>query len=78
VHKRLPPGGALLVAEKLLDDDRSGPPLALLQSLNILVCTEGKERTLGEHQTLLCEAEFPSVEGRRTESPVDAIAAVRR
>jgi acetylserotonin N-methyltransferase len=77
VYERLPPGGALLVAEKLLDDDRSGPPLALLQSLNMLVCTEGKERTLGEYQTLLCEAGFASVKGRRTESPLDAILAVK-
>src|SRR5437868_4882856 len=30
VYDRLPPGGALLVAEKLLDDDRSGPPWAVL------------------------------------------------
>src|SRR5262245_23844805 len=40
----LPAGGALLVAEKLLDDTRDGPAWAQLQSLNMLVCAEGKER----------------------------------
>jgi acetylserotonin N-methyltransferase len=38
-------GGALLVAEKLLDEDKSGPTPAHMQSLNMLVCTEGRERT---------------------------------
>jgi acetylserotonin N-methyltransferase len=77
VYERLPPGGALLVAEKLLDDDRSGPPWAILQSLNMLVCTEGKERTLGEYAALLREAGFGRVDGRRTGSPLDAVLAVK-
>jgi acetylserotonin O-methyltransferase len=77
VYERLPAGGALLVAEKLLDDDRSGPPWALVQSLNMLVCTEGKERTLPEYEVLLREAGFSRVEGRRTDSPLDAMLAVK-
>src|SRR5260370_14335948 len=67
----MPSGGALLVAEKLLDDDRTGPALALFQSLNMLVCTEGKGRTLGAYEALLCTAGFAQVEARRTESPLD-------
>jgi acetylserotonin N-methyltransferase len=77
VHERLPSGGALLIAEKLLDDDRSGPPLALFQSLNMLVCTEGKERTLGDYEALLREAGFGRVDGRRTDTPLDAVLAVK-
>jgi acetylserotonin N-methyltransferase len=75
VYERLPSGGALLVVEKLLDDDRSGPALAVFQSLNMLVCTEGKERTLAEYEGLLRNAGFSRVEGRRTEAPLDAILA---
>jgi acetylserotonin N-methyltransferase len=75
IHAALPAGGALLVAEKLLDDDRNGPRWAQLQSLNMLVCTEGKERTLAEYTTLLREAGFSHIEGRRTTSPLDAILA---
>jgi len=77
IHDRLPTGGALLVAEKLLDDDRTGPPWAVLQSLNMLVCTEGKERTLAEYAALLQEAGFNRVEGRRTNSPLDAVLATK-
>ncbi len=77
VYERLPAGGAVLVVEKLLDDDRSGPPLAVFQSLNMLVCTEGKERTLGEYASLLRGAGFGKVEGRRTDSPLDAVLAVK-
>ena len=77
VYERLPAGGALLVAEKLLADDRSGPRWAVMQSLNMLVCTEGKERTLGEYAELLKEAGFARVEGRRTDSPLGAVLAVK-
>lgn len=77
IHERLPAGGALLIAEKLLDDDRTGPPWAVLQSLNMLICTEGKERTLGEYEELLRHAGFARVEGRRTTTPLDAVLAVK-
>jgi acetylserotonin N-methyltransferase len=77
IHAALPDGGALLVAEKLLDDDRAGPRWAQMQSLNMLVCTEGKERTLGEYTDLLRAAGFSRVEGRRTASPLDAVLATK-
>ena len=77
IHEALPPGGALLIAEKMLDDDRAGPRWAQLQSLNMLVCTDGKERTAGEYAELLREAGFVHVEARRTSVPVDAILAVK-
>ncbi len=75
IYRSLPPGRALLVAEKLLDDDRKGPRWAQLQSLNMLVCAEGKERTLGEYEALLRQAGFAQVEGRVTNSPLDAVLA---
>jgi acetylserotonin N-methyltransferase len=62
IYAALPPGGALLIAEKLLDEDKSGPTSAHMQSLNMLVCTEGEERTLTEYAALLLEAGFGSVE----------------
>ena len=45
IFDRLPAGGALLIAEKLLDDDKRGPLWAQMQSLGMLLYTEGKERT---------------------------------
>ena len=53
VSDRLPPGGAVLIAEKLLHEDKAGPVWALMQDLNMLGCTEGRERTLAEYEALL-------------------------
>jgi acetylserotonin N-methyltransferase len=75
IFDRLPAGGGLLIAEKLLDEDRSGPLNAQLQSLNMLVVTEGKERSLSEYSELLKEAGFARVEGKRTGKYLDAILA---
>ena len=77
IHAALPAGGTVLIAEKLLHDDKAGPEWAVLQSLNMLVCTEGKERTLGEYKALLTRAGFRDVTGYRTPSPLDAVTARR-
>jgi acetylserotonin N-methyltransferase len=77
VWERLPSGGALLIAEKLLDERKTGPVPALMQSLSMLVCTEGKERTLAEYTALLRRAGFAQVEGKVTNAPLDAILAVK-
>jgi len=77
VFARLPRGGALLVAEKLLAEDGVGPVAANMQSLNMLVVTEGRERSLGEYTRLLRLAGFTAVEGCRTGAPLDAILAVK-
>jgi acetylserotonin O-methyltransferase len=75
IYERLPEGGALLIAEKMLSEDKSGPRWAQLQSLNMLTCTEGKERTLTEYRELLARVGFADVEGQTTDSPLDAILA---
>lgn len=75
VHRRLPTGGGILLAEKLLWDDKTGPISAQLQSLNMLVCTEGKERSLSEYRELLQAAGFADVQGVRTGCPLDGIFA---
>jgi acetylserotonin N-methyltransferase len=78
VHDRLPAGGALLVAEKLLDDDHNGPLPAQLQSLNMLLVTEGKERSPSEYESQLRRAGFAEVQSRRTGAPLDAVLATKR
>ena len=75
IFSSLPSGGSILIAEKLLNEDKTGPTSAQLQSLNMLVCTEGRERTLGEYRKLLEGAGFHNVEGRFTGAPLDAIFA---
>ncbi len=78
IHAALPPGGAILLAETLLDDDHSGPTASLMQSLNMLVCTEGRERSVAEYRELLESAGFAGVDGRRTGAPLDAVLAIRK
>jgi acetylserotonin N-methyltransferase len=48
-----------------------------MQSLNMLTCTEGKERTLAEYRQLLEQAGFAQVQGATTPSPLDAVLAVK-
>jgi acetylserotonin N-methyltransferase len=77
IFRCLPPGGALLIAEKLLNEDGVGPVPANMQSLNMLIVTEGKERTAGQYAALLRRAGFARVEASRTGVYLDAILAVK-
>jgi acetylserotonin N-methyltransferase len=77
IYERLPSGGAVLIAEKLIDDDRAGPKWAQMQNLGMLLYTEGKERTLSEYKALLHSVGFAEVRGATTPSPLDAILAVK-
>jgi acetylserotonin O-methyltransferase len=73
IYRQLQAGGGILLAEKLLLEEKTGPTSAQLQSLNMLVCTEGKERSLSEYRRLLEEAGFVNVQGHMTGCPLDAI-----
>jgi acetylserotonin N-methyltransferase len=77
MFEALPTGGGILIAEKMLVEDKSGPRWAQLQSLNMLTCTEGKERTLSEYAELLRQQGFHSIRGCRTSSPLDAVLAIK-
>ncbi len=77
IHAALPSGGGILIAEKLLRDDKTGPSWAQLQDLNMLTCTEGRERTLGEYAQLLEHHGFTKVQGVVTASPLDAVLAIK-
>lgn len=77
IYQALPASGGLLVAEKLMNEDRSGPVPTHMQSLNMLVCTEGRERTLGEYSALLRSVGFREVSGRVTGAPLDAVLAIK-
>jgi acetylserotonin N-methyltransferase len=77
IFQSLPAGGGILIAEKLLQDDKAGPVSAQLQSLNMLVCTEGKERSLDEYRQTLERAGFRNVRGQLTGSPLDVVLATK-
>jgi acetylserotonin O-methyltransferase len=73
----LPSGGGLLIAEKILWDDGTGPAWSVLQSMNMMVCTEGRERTLSEYGSMLTRAGFQTVQAVRTNVPLDCILAIK-
>jgi acetylserotonin N-methyltransferase len=75
IYSALPGGGALLIAERLLDEDLTGPVHTHMQSLNMLICTEGRERSFSQYADLLQQAGFAEMEGRRTGAPRDAVLA---
>ncbi len=76
IHAALAPGGAVLVCEKMVDEDGAGPTWALLQDLNMLVATEGRERSFSQYRALLEAAGFREVTAYRlADSPLDAILA---
>lgn len=58
-HAALPPGGAIVVCELLLNDERSGPPDAALMGMNMLVETEGGKNYSGaEYRAWLTDIGF--------------------
>jgi len=77
IYRALPAGGGLLIAERLLNDDGVGPVPANMQSLNMLICTEGRERSAAEYEALLRTAGFSQVFAKRTGTPRDAILALK-
>lgn len=61
-HDALEPGGEIVVAEILVDDDKRGPVLAAAMSVNMLVETgEGKNYTGAEIEGWLRDAGFAEV-----------------
>ncbi|XP_029459511.1 acetylserotonin O-methyltransferase-like isoform X2 [Rhinatrema bivittatum] len=72
-YKACKPGGAVLLVEELLNEDRSGPVTSQLQSLNMLVFLEGKERTPAEYSKLLTAVGFKEIQVRTSGKTYAAI-----
>lgn len=66
-------GGGVLLVEALLHEDGSGPLTVQLYSLNMLVQTEGRERTAAQYAALLAAAGFTAVRHRLTGKIYDAV-----
>ncbi|HEU0121204.1 MAG TPA: class I SAM-dependent methyltransferase [Bryobacteraceae bacterium] len=77
VYEALPPGGRLLICETLIDESHDSPTHSLLQSLNMLTCTEGQERTASQYDAICKAAGFSSTIARKTGAPVDAVLAIK-
>lgn len=68
-------GGGILVVESLLDADGRGPLTTQLYSLNMLVQTEGRERTPAQYHALLAAAGFRDIRCQTTWGVYGAILA---
>ncbi|TNN52813.1 Acetylserotonin O-methyltransferase [Liparis tanakae] len=73
VYKACKPGGGVLLVEALLHEDGSGPLTVQLYSLNMLVQTEGRERTAAQYAALLDAAGFSAAQHRLTGKIYDAV-----
>jgi hypothetical protein len=73
----LPPRGLLLVVDKVLNDDFSGPRVGLMLDLHMMLVSDGgaRERTEAEYRSLLERADFRGVEVMRLNAPRDLVVA---
>jgi hypothetical protein len=62
-------GGALIVSEQMMNDDKTGPIPAALMSLNMLIETEGRNYTWAEYTEWLEEVGFIEIQRVNMESP---------
>lgn len=69
-------GCGILLAEMVLDDEKKRSTV-LLQSLNMLVQTEGKERSGSEYRVLLEQHGFTNVKIRLTGNLLDVVLCVK-
>jgi len=74
IYAALPVGGGLLIAEKLLTPENIP---AHMQSLNMLIGTEGRERPAAEYEARLHAAGFSKVDSRVTGAYLDAVLAIK-
>ncbi|XP_071994002.1 acetylserotonin O-methyltransferase isoform X2 [Engystomops pustulosus] len=75
IYQSCRPGGGVLLVEVLLNEDRSGPLTSQLFSLNMLIQTEGRERTPTEYTKLLADSGFRDIEAKVTGKLYDVILA---
>lgn len=70
-------GCGILLAEMALDDEKKNRSTALLQSLNMLVQTEGKERSGSEYRGLLEQHGFSKVKIKLTGNLLDVVLCIK-
>lgn len=69
-HRALAPGGAIVIADLVLDDDRTGPPAAALMGLAMIVNMEGgRSYSATQYRAWLCDCGFKDVAVIPVEAP---------
>ncbi|XP_070563487.1 probable bifunctional dTTP/UTP pyrophosphatase/methyltransferase protein [Ptychodera flava] len=75
VHSALKPGGAILIAESLYNDEKTGPVKTAQRCMLMLALCEGKERSAREYRLLLEKNGFSDFKARYTDGLHDVILA---
>ena len=77
-HDALPAGGALIVYETIIDDDRSKNAFGLLMSLNMLIETEpGFDYTAADCTGWMTDAGFASTQAVHLVGPDSMVIGVK-
>ena len=71
-------GGAVVISELLVNDEKTGPAPAALMSLNMLIETEGRNYTPAEYSAWLEEAGFRHIETVWFDAPAANGAVIGR
>jgi len=74
----LPSGGAVVISELLVNDEKTGPAPAALMSLNMLIETEGRNYTPSEYSAWLEEVGFRHIETVWFDAPAANGAVIGR
>ncbi|XP_069138435.1 acetylserotonin O-methyltransferase-like [Argopecten irradians] len=67
VYASLPAGGSMLVLEKVLNEDRDGPEMAITNDLLMTIMSKGQERTATEYQNIFAKYGFINFQVRTLE-----------
>ncbi|XP_023807195.1 acetylserotonin O-methyltransferase-like [Oryzias latipes] len=77
IYNACKPGGGVLLVEAMLFENRRGPIMAQIFSLNMLVQAEGRERAPSEYSHMLSKTGFHNIQVCRTGKSYDSILAIR-
>jgi SAM-dependent methyltransferase len=77
-RRALKPGGTLVLSDFIVEDDRSGPPFALVFASSMLLTTrQGTARRRVDYQSWLSEAGFEDISFQPTQTPATLVFARR-
>jgi ubiquinone/menaquinone biosynthesis C-methylase UbiE len=77
-YEVLQPGGAILVCEKVLQEDKAGPSFAALMNLHWLVSTGGEEHSAAEYSAWLRDVGLKNVETRVLKGNRDLVIGYKK